>query len=91
MYQVLARKWRPQSFDEVVGQKHVTTTLANALKADRLAHAYIFAGLRGTGNDGRYVGLAGIRNVAGVMEVADVLEQTGIAVVLDEAGGRRAF
>jgi DNA polymerase-3 subunit gamma/tau len=49
MYQVLARKWRPQIFDEVVGQKHVTTTLANALTADRLAHAYIFAGLRGTG------------------------------------------
>jgi DNA polymerase-3 subunit gamma/tau len=49
MYQVLARKWRPQIFDEVVGQKHVTTTLANALSADRLAHAYIFAGLRGTG------------------------------------------
>jgi DNA polymerase-3 subunit gamma/tau len=49
MYQVLARKWRPQSFEEVVGQKHVTTTLANALNAGRLAHAYIFAGLRGTG------------------------------------------
>jgi DNA polymerase-3 subunit gamma/tau len=49
MYQVLARKWRPRSFDEVVGQKHVTTTLSNALKANRLAHAYIFSGLRGTG------------------------------------------
>jgi DNA polymerase-3 subunit gamma/tau len=49
MYQVLARKWRPQNFDAVVGQKHVTATLANALNADRLAHAYIFAGLRGTG------------------------------------------
>ena len=49
MYQVLARKCRPQSFDELVGQTHVTRTLANAIKDDRLAHAYIFAGLRGTG------------------------------------------
>lgn len=49
MYQVLARKCRPQTFDTLVGQKHVTRTLANAIESDRLAHAYIFAGLRGTG------------------------------------------
>jgi len=49
MYQVLARKWRPQSFPELVGQKHVTRTLTNAIDRDRLAHAYIFSGLRGTG------------------------------------------
>jgi DNA polymerase-3 subunit gamma/tau len=49
MYQVLARKWRPQNFDEVVGQAHVTRTLGNAIETDRLAHAYIFAGIRGTG------------------------------------------
>jgi DNA polymerase-3 subunit gamma/tau len=49
MYKVLARKWRPQSFDHLVGQSHVARTLSNALEADRLAHAYIFAGLRGTG------------------------------------------
>ncbi|MCP3981340.1 MAG: DNA polymerase III subunit gamma/tau [bacterium] len=49
MYQVLARKWRPRNFDELVGQRHVTRTLANAIAEDRLAHAYIFAGLRGTG------------------------------------------
>jgi len=49
MYQVLARKWRPRSFDELVGQKHVSRTLENAIKSERLAHAYIFAGLRGTG------------------------------------------
>jgi DNA polymerase-3 subunit gamma/tau len=48
-YQVLARKWRPQRFDELVGQKAVARTLANAVEADRLAHAYVFAGLRGTG------------------------------------------
>ena len=45
------------------------------------------AGLRDNGNDGRFVGLAGIRDVAGVMEVADVLEQTGITAILDETAG----
>lgn len=49
MYQVLARKCRPQTFDELVGQEHVARTLANAIDSDRLAHAHIFAGLRGTG------------------------------------------
>ncbi|HUJ11136.1 MAG TPA: DNA polymerase III subunit gamma/tau [Verrucomicrobiae bacterium] len=48
-YQVLARKWRPQQFDEVVGQDHVTTTLRNAIEQDRLAHAYLFVGPRGIG------------------------------------------
>jgi DNA polymerase-3 subunit gamma/tau len=48
-YQVLARKWRPQQFDDVVGQEHVVATLKNALKAKRLAHAYLFVGPRGTG------------------------------------------
>jgi len=48
-YQVLARKWRPQLFDEVVGQEHVTTTLRNAIEQNRLAHAYLFVGPRGIG------------------------------------------
>ena len=48
-YVVFARKWRPQSFDDVVGQDQVTTTLKNAITAGRLAHAYIFAGPRGVG------------------------------------------
>ena len=48
-YEVLARKWRPQQFDEVVGQAHVTETLKNAIKSDRVAHAYLFVGPRGTG------------------------------------------
>jgi DNA polymerase III subunit gamma/tau len=48
-YQVIARKWRPQTFAEVVGQQHVTRTLENALKAERVAHAYIFSGSRGVG------------------------------------------
>jgi DNA polymerase-3 subunit gamma/tau len=49
MYQVLARKWRPRTLDEVVGQPHVARTLKNAIAGGRLAHAYIFAGVRGTG------------------------------------------
>ncbi|MDD3276242.1 MAG: DNA polymerase III subunit gamma/tau [Kiritimatiellales bacterium] len=48
-YEVLARKWRPQTFAEVVGQNHVTQTLNNAIQNDRLAHAYLFVGPRGTG------------------------------------------
>jgi DNA polymerase-3 subunit gamma/tau len=48
-YVVLARKWRPQTFDDVVGQEHITTTLKNAIESDRLAHAYLFVGPRGIG------------------------------------------
>ena len=48
-YQVLARKWRPQRFDEVIGQEPVTRTLRNALSSGRLAHAFVFAGPRGSG------------------------------------------
>lgn len=48
-YQVLARKWRPKQFEEVVGQAHVTRTLQNAIKQDKLAHAYLFTGTRGVG------------------------------------------
>lgn len=48
-YEVLARKWRPQGFEDVIGQEHVTQTLVNAIKAGRLAHAYLFSGPRGIG------------------------------------------
>jgi DNA polymerase-3 subunit gamma/tau len=48
-YQVIARKWRPQTFDDLVGQQHVTETLKNAIKNARVAHAYIFSGARGVG------------------------------------------
>jgi DNA polymerase-3 subunit gamma/tau len=48
-YQVFARKYRPQNFDEVVGQAHITQTLKNAIEQKRLAHAYLFVGPRGTG------------------------------------------
>jgi DNA polymerase-3 subunit gamma/tau len=48
-YQVIARKYRPQRFADVVGQEHVTQTLANAIQQNRIAHAYLFCGPRGTG------------------------------------------
>ncbi|MCZ6765877.1 MAG: DNA polymerase III subunit gamma/tau, partial [bacterium] len=48
-YEVLARKWRPQTFDEVVGQDHITRTLKRAVQANRISHAYLFAGPRGCG------------------------------------------
>ena len=48
-YQVIARRWRPKQFSELVGQDHVVQTLGNAIKMDRIAHAYLFVGPRGTG------------------------------------------
>lgn len=49
MYQALYRKWRPMSFDDVVSQPHITTTLKNQIKTGKTAHAYLFTGSRGTG------------------------------------------
>ena len=48
-YQVLARKYRPQRFSDVIGQEHVTRTLTNAIEQGRIAHGYIFSGHRGIG------------------------------------------
>src|SRR5208283_3474987 len=49
-YQVLARKYRPQKFSDVIGQEHVTRTLQNAIAQERIAHGYIFSGHRGIGD-----------------------------------------
>ena len=49
MYTVLARKWRPQTFDDLVGQQTVTRTLENAIKEGRIHHAFLFSGPRGVG------------------------------------------
>jgi DNA polymerase-3 subunit gamma/tau len=48
-YLVFARKWRPQGFDEVLAQDHVTVTLRNAIESGRIGHAYLFTGPRGVG------------------------------------------
>ena len=47
--QALYLKWRPQTFDDVIGQEHITRTLQNALRQERVRHAYLFSGPRGTG------------------------------------------
>ncbi|HNB53011.1 MAG TPA: hypothetical protein PK530_13770, partial [Anaerolineales bacterium] len=49
MSQSLYRKWRPRKWEQVIGQEHIIQTLRNAIAADRVAHAYLFAGTRGTG------------------------------------------
>ena len=48
-YQVIARKWRPKSFAELVGQEAIVQTLVNAIQSNRIAHAYLFIGPKGTG------------------------------------------
>ena len=48
-YLVLARKWRPQNFEDIAGQEHITRTLQNAIRTSRIAHAYLFTGVRGVG------------------------------------------
>ena len=48
-YQALYRKWRPSNFEEVKGQDHIVTTLKNQIEMNRIGHAYLFCGTRGTG------------------------------------------
>ena len=48
-YIALYRKWRPRNFEDVVGQSHITETLQKAIDTDKVAHAYLFSGPRGTG------------------------------------------
>jgi DNA polymerase-3 subunit gamma/tau len=48
-YLVLARKWRPQRFEDVVGQEHITRTIQNSISSGRIGHAYLFIGSRGIG------------------------------------------
>ena len=64
-FQVIARRWRPRRFDELVGQEHIVRTLRNALETKRLAHAYLFVGPRGTGKTTTARILAKALNCAG--------------------------
>lgn len=67
-YEVLARKWRPQTFDEVVGQDHITRTLKRAVQANRISHAYLFAGPRGCGKTSTARILAKVINCTNLKE-----------------------
>jgi DNA polymerase-3 subunit gamma/tau len=66
-YKVLARKWRPQTFDEVVGQDHITRTLKKAVESARLSHAYLFSGPRGCGKTSTARILAKVINCANLV------------------------
>src|SRR5882762_11780690 len=63
-YRVLARKYRPQRFEDIMGQAHVATTLSNALRSQKVAHAYLFSGPRGVGKTTTARILAKARNCA---------------------------
>ncbi len=69
-YQVIARRWRPKQFDEIVGQEHIVRTLKNAITQNRLAHAYLFVGPRGTGKTTTARILAKALNAEGGPKVA---------------------
>ena len=57
-YQAIARKWRPTTFEEIAGQGHVTQTLKNAIRLDRVHHGFLFTGARGVGKTTAARGLA---------------------------------
>ena len=83
MAQALYRKWRPASFDEVVGQEHVTTTLKNQIATDRIGHAYLFVGSRGCGKTtsarifAREIGISDLRkkDPARAQQIADAITE----------------
>ena len=67
-YEVLARKWRPLTFDDVVGQEHVTQTLKKAVETGRVSHAYLFSGPRGCGKTSTARILARVLNCENVQK-----------------------
>ena len=89
MYLALYRKYRPQSFDQVVGQNHIVKTLVNQIKFDKISHAYLFTGSRGTGKTSiakifaRAINCTNLKDGSpcGVCDVCKSLEGTNIDVL----------
>ena len=81
-YQVLSRKWRPQLFNEIVGQKHVTITLQNAISMDRVAHGYLFSGPRGVGKT------TTARILAKEVNLVDNIDSSYDIIEMDEESNR---
>ena len=74
-YQILSLKWRPKKFSEIVGQKHISQALSNAIKLDRVAHAFTFSGPRGVGKTSTARILSQeLNNVDNINNSIDVLE-----------------
>jgi len=82
-YQVIARKWRPQTFDDVVGQDHVVRTLKNAIARNRIAHAYLFVGPRGTGKTSMARIFAKALNCAGGPRVDFAADDPAVQAIAD--------
>jgi DNA polymerase III subunit gamma/tau len=82
-YQVIARKWRPQTFADVVGQDHVVRTLKNAITHGRIAHAYIFVGPRGTGKTSTARLFAKALNCTGGPKVDFALDDPAVQSISD--------
>jgi DNA polymerase-3 subunit gamma/tau len=82
-YQVIARKWRPQTFDDVVGQDHVMRTLKNAIARNRIAHAYVLVGPRGTGKTSTARIFAKALNCAGGPKADFPLDDPAVQAIAD--------
>ena len=88
-YRALTRKYRPQSFDDIVSQDHVSSTLKNAIKQNRISHAYMFSGPRGVGKTTMARVLARTINQIDNSVDGESLKQTLNIVEIDSASSNK--